>query len=184
MYLYVAVTSRLQAVHWPSVVVRTGSAGGRFWTSVTLKLHLAYGCLGTQNALQSGTATTIWLLKPTEKLHDTMVFSTSTGLYRYSTLYTDITLSYDVMWSMKCHGSTACLGFAVAVGDKVYTSACAFSSLSASYQYKNRITYWLQNASGMKTLRIICNRTSNTVTARNIQSYLFIILLQFKKAFW
>lgn len=87
MYLYVAVTSGLQAVHWPSVVVRTGSTGGRFWTSVTLKLHLAYGCLGTQNALQSGTATTIWLLKPTEKLHGTMVFSTPTGLYPVTQLY-------------------------------------------------------------------------------------------------
>lgn len=85
---------------------------------------------------------------------------------------------------MKCHGSTGCPGLAVTVGDRVYTSACAFSSLSASYQYKNRITYWLQNASGMKALRIICNKTSNTVTARNIQSHLFIILLQFKKAFW
>lgn len=103
----------------------------------------------------------------------------------YSTLYTDITLLYDVMQSMKCCGSTECPSLAVTMGDRVYTGACAFSSnLSGNYQYKNRITRWLQNASRMKALRIICNRTSITVTARNRQSHLFITLLQLKNAFW
>lgn len=142
-------------MHLLSVHVRAERSVRRLQPPVSLRLQLTECCQGTQGFLAQWHG---WYL--ISEPHRVAVFTWRFTPY-HLVFYPGLTPSYSTMKSSICHCGIEHLWSCCYSGKGCVQAHVCFqtASLSGSCHDKSRMTYQLQNSSGMKALKIICNRT-------------------------